>query len=85
MRRSQAAHPMLPLDGKPIILAEQKCHHCAAAGVMVILLGRTANGAFEMTFCSVDCAKQHGWPWLPPSERRAPRPVPDSPLPSVVI
>ena len=53
-----------PRAGAPATskIMRQPCHECAAPRVVVVAL-RVDDTA--ITFCSIDHAKAHGWPWLP--------------------
>lgn len=60
MRRTQAGQVETPV----ISLSDTQCRRCNAMGVSVIGLGSNWNGAIEVAWCSVKCAKRDGWPWL---------------------
>lgn len=64
MRRTQANQMQIPIGPAPLILAELACSGCPAVGCMIVALGKTSNGALEAGFCSPECAKTKGWPWL---------------------
>ena len=64
MRRTQAGQISLPLGPAPIVLAEMVCTMCSTPGVTIVGLGRNDNGAIELCYCSIDCARRAGWPWI---------------------
>jgi hypothetical protein len=64
MRRTQACQMTLPIGPEPLVLADLACCVCEAVGVTIVGLGVNSNGAIELIFCSPECAKKKGWPWL---------------------
>lgn len=69
VRRTQARQVELQPD---VPLAQQACRQCRLLGLTIVAMGRNDNGAIELGWCSVNCARLDGWPFLR-SERDHPR------------
>lgn len=76
MRRTQAGELLAGFDAPPD-LAALTCRVCGTRGVTIVGLRTDDRGAHEFAWCSVECARIDGWPWLRSERaRRRRRPAP---------
>jgi hypothetical protein len=63
MRRTSATSILGPID-QPVSLSRLECVGCGTAGVAIIAMQTTGNGAHEAAWCGPRCAFAAGWPFL---------------------
>ncbi len=52
------------MEAPPIVLAALACQECGHIGVTVVAMGHDCGGALGACFCSIQCARPSGYPWL---------------------
>jgi hypothetical protein len=60
---------VLPAPFPP--LSRQRCQRCDREGVVVIAMWTQDEVPREELFCSTDCARYAGWPWLTPEQPKS--------------
>jgi len=56
---------------------DRLCFECGTAGVFVIAFNWSKTFPTDAVFCSYECAKLNGWPWIPESEKKNEKPKSD--------
>jgi hypothetical protein len=67
MRRTSATQLLAPATAPVLRLADMRCSTCGfscSGAEAVVALASGPNGANERAWCSIACARSHGWPFL---------------------